>query len=129
MVKRAHKRYKKGGDVRDIETGPDQYIEPMKTVPPDPERFNKYNKQMVSDSSRPVSREAVEDVFSGPTPEQKTEKERQMMEDEDPQYADPWKDFTIFSNKGGKSRRRSRRNKRRRNRTRKNRNSRRHKRR
>lgn len=100
---RNRRRNKKGGD---IESGPEPVVAPMTSIPPDPERFNKYDAQMRADLSKPVSKEMVENVFAGPTPEQKSEKERQMMENEDPQYADPWTDLTIFSNTGGKRKRR-----------------------
>lgn len=95
-----------GGDVDlDLEMGPEiQDVEPY-AVPPDPQRFEKLEQQM---RMRPGSPEEVDAVFSGPTPEQKQEMERNQMEDEDSFNKDPFsnEDLKIFSSKGGKLRRR-----------------------
>ena len=38
-------RNKKGGNDDDLETGTVQEFEPMKTIPPDPQRFKKYQEK------------------------------------------------------------------------------------
>ena len=100
-------RIKRGGF--DIESGPVPNITPMKSVPPDPERFQRYDSQMRAESARPVSREDAESIFSGPNPEEKTKKELDMMANEDPRNRDPWQDLNIFSDRGGRRRSKKRR--------------------
>lgn len=104
------RRIKRGGF--DIESGPVSNVTPMKSVPPDPERFQRYDAQMRSDLARPVSRDTAESIFSGPNPEQRLQQEQQMMSSEDPHYKDPWQDLDIFSNRGGRKRSKRRRHKR-----------------
>jgi len=91
---------RQGGN--DIEMGPD--VEPVKPypVPPDPERFKRYEEQMRIRSASPD--EAVQ-LFSGPTPEGKQTIEREKMADEDPMNQDQWHELQILKN-GGKRRRR-----------------------
>lgn len=112
--KNKRRRVKRGGQDNDIESGPIENITPMSSVPPDPERFQRYEEQMRAEASRPVSREAAAAIFEGPNPEQRLRGEQEMMADEDPLNKDPFEreDFTIFSEKGGRRSRKKRRNKR-----------------
>lgn len=105
--------FKRGGQDTDIEAGPVEDISPMKSFPPDPERFKKYDKQLIADALKPVSKEEAESIFEGPNPEQKLVKEQKMMADEDPLNKDPFErdDFTIFGEKGGKRSRKRRKHK------------------
>jgi hypothetical protein len=118
---RKNRRYrrKRGGDPDDIESG----LEPMQTymgpVPPDPKRFEDYEKKMSEFNKKkvqesfdtPISPDETAAFFEKPNP---TEVERMKMTDEDPHYKDPWEELTIFSNKGGRRRttKKRRRNKR-----------------
>lgn len=95
------KKRKAGG--YDIEMGPE--IMPIKPypVPPDPERFKKYDEQF---RSRPASPEEAVSLFSGPTPEARQAMERRKMGLEDPRDVNPFEqELKIFS-RGGKSRKR-----------------------
>ena len=99
---RISKRMRRGG-TDDLEMGPEiKDIQPY-PVPPDPERFKRLEERM---RMRPGSPEEVDAVFSGPTPEQKQEKERSTMGDEDPLNKDPFDNekLTIFSSEGGRRR-------------------------
>jgi len=104
------KKRKGGNDIEitDIEMGPElKEIEPY-PVPPDPERFKRY-EQLIR--SRPASPEEVDTVFSGPTPETKQAMERREMALEDPMDVNPFgQELKIFSTeKGGRRKTRSRR--------------------
>jgi hypothetical protein len=102
--KNNRRRVKRGGD---IESGTVQEIAPMTSVPPDPERFTQQQQQMVRESLKPVSKQQVEAVFAGPTPEEKEKMNAEMMMDEDPLNKDPWSQLNIFSDKGGRRSRKS----------------------
>lgn len=91
---------RRGGDD-DVEMGPDiPYVEPY-LVPPDPERFKRYEQQI---RMQPVKSGEAETLFAGPNPEEKQAIERKKMYHEDPLYKDPWEELRIFSQEGGKSR-------------------------
>lgn len=93
---------RRGGD--DIEMGPEiNSIQPY-PVPPDPERFKKYEEQM---RNRPISPHEAINLFSGPTPEGKQVIEREKMADEDPLNKDPYdrEPLQIFTNGGRRQRR------------------------
>ena len=104
--KRSAGGVKEDNDTEDelerLEKGPE--IKPIKPypVPPDPERFKKYDQQFRSRSSSPE--EAIE-IFSGPTPEAKQAIERREMGLEDPLNIGPYdrEELKIF--RGGRSRR------------------------
>jgi hypothetical protein len=106
-------RVKRGGD---IESGIVEDITPMKSVPPDPERFKKQQEQIIQESLKPISNEEVDAVFAGPTPEEKERINNELMMDEDPLIKDPFErdEFTIFSAKGGRRTRKRRRHRKRR---------------
>jgi hypothetical protein len=88
---------RRGGD--DLEMGPEiPYVQPY-PIPPDPERFQRYEKQMRIQSLQPGEAELL---FAGPNPEEKQAIERQKMEDEDPLYEDKWNELQIFTKEGGK---------------------------
>jgi hypothetical protein len=95
---------RKGGN--DIEMGPE--IMPIKPypVPPDPERFKRYDEII---RSRPASPEEANELFSGPTPEDKQAMERKAMAWEDPLNVSPFEreELQIFTTGGRRSRRRS----------------------
>ena len=103
------RRVKRGGD---IESGTVESVTPMSTVPPDPERFKRYQDRMIRDISKPVSNEEAAAVFAGPNPDQKLKIEQNMMGNEDPLNKDPWTGLSIFGNTGGRRTRKRRRNKR-----------------
>lgn len=117
--KRHRSRGKKGGD---IESGTVENVTPMSTIPPDPNRFENFNKQMLKDSYKPISNKSATSFFEGPTPEQKQRSEQSMMTGEDPLNKPPFdrEDLKIFNDVGGrrksrrKSKRKSRRHKKRR---------------
>ena len=92
-------------ELERLEKGPE--IKPIKPypVPPDPERFKKYDQQFRSRSSSPE--EAIE-IFSGPTPEAKQAIERRKMGLEDPLNVGPYdrEELKIF--RGGRRSRRRR---------------------
>lgn len=92
----------------DIEEGPDVQDVPSYPVPPDPERFKRYEAQM---RDRPVTPDEASKLFEGPTPEGKQAIEREKMSDEDPLNKDPFdrEPLQIFSNTGGKSKTKKRR--------------------
>jgi len=90
------KKRKAGGF--DIEMGPE--IKPIKPypVPPDPQRFKKYDEQF---RSRPASPEEAVSLFSGPTPEAREALERRKMGLEDPRDVNPFEqELKIF--RGGR---------------------------
>jgi hypothetical protein len=93
----------------DEEMGPNPPdVEPY-SVPPDPKRFDDFNKKFVqSNLVRPSSPQEVESVFSGPTPEGKESLERGQMSWEDPLNQDPFDREQLEIFKGGKTRRRRR---------------------
>jgi len=107
--KRSAGGVKDDNDIEDelerLERGPE--IKPIKLypVPPDPERFKKYDQQLRSRSSSP---EETISVFSGPTPEAKQAMERREMGLEDPLNVGPYdrEELKIFSRGGRRSRRR-----------------------
>jgi hypothetical protein len=105
------RRVKRGGD---IESGTVENVTPMSTVPPDPERFKRYQDKMVRELYKPVSNEEAAAFFAGPTPEERERMNIQGMMDEDPQYTNPYarSDFSMFGNTGGRRTRKRRRNKR-----------------
>jgi len=97
------KTKKRRGGGYDIEMGPE--IMPIKPypVPPDPERFKRYDEQL---RSRPASPEEAISLFSGPTPEARQAMERRNMGLEDPRDVNPFEqELKIFS-RGGRTRRR-----------------------
>jgi hypothetical protein len=106
--KRRNHKNKRGGDDKDIEMGPDVNIEYMKTVPPDPERFKKYQEKLIKESFNPVSREEMYSVFDRANPEEKLNMENERMMDEDPRMKDPFEveELKIFDNEGGRKTRR-----------------------
>jgi len=111
--KNRRNRRKRGGEDPDIEMGPVPNVEYMGTVPPDPKRFEEYDRKAVERAfKRPSSPAETEAVFQGPTPDEKLKSEQMKMFYEDPHNRDPWQDLTIFSDKGGKRTRKRRRNKR-----------------
>ena len=87
----------------DIEMGPE--IPPVAPypVPPDPERFARYERQMRTPS---VRQDEAQRLFAGPNPEQRQAMEAQTMGDEDPLNMDQWHNLQIFQNTGGRSKRR-----------------------
>lgn len=103
------RRVKKGGD---IESGTVENVSPMTSIPPDPERFKAYQERIVRELNKPISKEEAASVFAGPNPQQKLQKEQEMMGNEDPLNKDPFvrDDLSIFNDKGGR-RTRKRRNK------------------
>jgi len=111
-----HTRRRKSKRGGDIESGNVEDVTPMKSVPPDPERFAKYHEQMLKDNYKPMSNEKVAAVFEGPTPEQKRINEQTNMSNEDPLNKDPFdrEELNIFSSVDGGRRNRKRRTKRRR---------------
>lgn len=111
--KRYRRKNKRGGS--DIESGAVENVSPMSSIPPDPERFQTMNQQIVSDSFKPISNEEAASVFDGPNPQEKLHIEEKMMANEDPLNKDPFdnEDLTIFStDRGGKRTKKRRRNKR-----------------
>ena len=71
----------------DIEMGPD--VKPVSPypVPPDPERFRRYDEIM---RTHPASPQEANEIFAGPTPELKQAIEREKMADEDPLFKEPF---------------------------------------
>jgi len=107
------RKVKRGGQERDIEMGPEPNVSYMGPVPPDPKRFEDYDlKNAKRELARPSSPAETEAFFAGPSPEQKLQREQQMMGDEDPLNKDPWNDLTIFGDRGGRRTRKRRRNRR-----------------
>ena len=96
-------RKKRGGS--DIEMGPD--VQPVKpySVPPDPERFTRYEEK---ERMRPVTPDEARKIFEGPNPQEREAMENKQMGYEDPRDMDPFitrqDEFKIFS--GGKIKRR-----------------------
>lgn len=91
----------RGGN--DEEMGPDiPEVQPY-PIPPDPERFKQYEKEM---RMRPSSPDEVEKVFAGPNPEEKQHIEGKKMADEDPLNMDPYQREELKIFRGGKTRRR-----------------------
>lgn len=105
------RRVKRGGD---IESGTIEDITPIKNIPPDPERFKKYDDEIRAELSKPISSKDATAFFEGPTPEQRQKIEKEMMSTEDPLNKDPFdrEELTIFSKKGGRRTRRKRKTKR-----------------
>ena len=105
------RRIKRGGDEVDIEMGPDSDVTPMKTLPPDPERFRDFEENALTESFTPVSDAKVSEVFNSPNPEEKITQEQEMMSYEDPLNKEPFQreELNIF-NTGGRRRRRTKRN-------------------
>jgi len=102
---------RRGGDNDDdddVEMGPNiPEVKPY-PVPPDPERFKRYEEQMRMRSSSP---DEAERLFAEPNPEEKQRIEQNKMADEDPLNIHPYDrdDFEIFSSRGGKSKTKKRR--------------------
>ena len=116
--RRRHNRHKRGGQERDIEMGSSPDNKYMRELPPDPERFNEYDRKSIKHAfQRPGSPDETAAFFEGPTPEEKLKEEQNKMADEDPLNKDQWTDLTIFSDGGSrktkKNRKRNSRRKRR----------------
>jgi hypothetical protein len=106
------KKRKAGGlnnnDIDDelerLERGPE--ITPINPypVPPDPDRFKRYEQQIRSRSASP---EEARNLFSGPTPEAKQAMERREMGLEDPLNVGPYEreELKIFTKGGRRTRR------------------------
>jgi hypothetical protein len=92
---------RKAGGGYDIEMGPEQKDIKLYPVPPDPERFKKYDEQF---RSRPASPEEAVSLFSGPTPEARQAMERRKMGLEDPRDINPFEQEVKIFSKGGKTR-------------------------
>ena len=91
------KTKKRRGGTTDIESGPENMPDiPRYDVPPDPERFKKYDTEL---RTRPAPPTAARDLFAGPTPETKQSIETSKMGDEDPLNMDPFQreNLEIFS--------------------------------
>jgi hypothetical protein len=106
-------KVKRGGedDDEDIEIGKITDIPYMKSIPPDPKRFEKYQDKIIKNSiSRPISPVETQKMFERGPPEKIQEEERMQMFDEDPLNMEPFEreDLEIFNRKekGGKSRKR-----------------------
>ena len=100
------KTKKRRGGNKDVEMGPDMpEVEPY-SIPPDPERFKRYEEKM---RMRPVSPAETDKLFSGPNPEEKEVIENQIMGNEDPLNMDPFdRDELKIVSEGGWSRTRRR---------------------
>jgi hypothetical protein len=100
--KNKKRKIKRGGD---IESGHIENIIPIKNIPPDPERFKKYDDQIKTELLKPISAKEATAFFEGPTPEKKNIIERKLMFDEDPLNKEPFEreELTIF--RGGKTKR------------------------
>lgn len=111
--KNKKRKNKRGGF--DIESGVIENVSPMSSIPPDPDRLQTMNRQIVSESFKPISNEKAEAIFEGPNPEEKLRREKEMMANEDPLNKDPFdnEELTIFSpDRGGKrTKKRRRKNK------------------
>ncbi len=108
--KNRRRRVKRGGD---IESGIVEDIQPMTSVPPDPERFKEQQARMIKESLKPISKEEAEAFFAGPTPEERERMNIQGMMDEDPLNLDPFvrEELNMFS-RGGRRTKKRRQNKR-----------------
>ena len=95
---------RRGGN--DEEMGPDIPDVKPYPVPPDPERFDRYEQQM---RMRPAQPGEAEKLFEGPTPEGKQAIERGSMANEDPLNQDQWHNLEIFPRTGGKFKTKKRR--------------------
>jgi len=103
------RKNKKGGVNYDIETGKHEAFEPIRDIPPDPKRFEKYQEQLSQLSFRPTSPQETSSVFAGPTPERKAELERNQMLNEDPLYTNPLNEqMESWGNQGGKRKNKNR---------------------
>lgn len=90
----------RGGN--DIEEGPEiPDVQPY-PVPPDPQRFERYQQQMITRNTAPGE---AERVFTRPNPEQRQTMETDLMGNEDPLNMDPFQreELQIFPRSGGKS--------------------------
>jgi hypothetical protein len=97
---------RKGGNKDDIEMGPPVVQVPMGPVPPDPQRFQEYEKREIQRSlNRPSTPVEANMTFSKPNPEAQQGVERALMFNEDPLNQDPFEaeQLTIFgsNDKGG----------------------------
>jgi len=112
---RKNKRYRRKRGGSDLESGPEPSQTYMDAVPPDPNRLQRMDQQIVSESFKPISNEEAASIFEGPSPEEKIHKETKMMANEDPLNKDPFEreELTIFGqdNRGGKRTKKRRRNK------------------
>ena len=114
---RGCKTKKRGGDItnnneRDIEAGiveKEQQQEFIKSVPADPERFKRYEEQMIRESLKPVPSGKAFEVFSKPNPEEREILEGENMMSEDILYKHPYDREELVIFRGGKTRRRGRR--------------------
>jgi hypothetical protein len=113
-----YRRCKKGGvstEIDDIELGKMDDIPYMKTIPPDPKRFEKLEKTIYEKNiERPLSPVEATAIFNEPTPEEREKIEGKKMFTEDPLYAEPFEkeELKIFESNGGKKRRHSKKNRR-----------------
>jgi hypothetical protein len=102
------KKRRGGGEEYDIEMGPELSEVKPYGVPPDPERFDEYNKKILRSSlSRPSSPQEAAAVFQGPTFEEREKMERTQMSKYDTKDDPNWSEMEIY--KGGKTRRRRQR--------------------
>jgi hypothetical protein len=97
---------RRGGTLEnpDIEEGRVTPTEFMQQVPPDPKRFEEYQKKLIEESTKPVKIEETEKVFSGPTPEQQEIIENTKMSDEDTFPTHPYSEELEIFKEGGKTR-------------------------
>jgi hypothetical protein len=93
-------------ELERLEKGPE--IKPIKPypVPPDPNRFETYERRMRLQSSTP---EETSKIFSEPTPEARQDMERREMSWEDTLNVNPFDQEVKIFRGGRRSRRRSRR--------------------
>jgi hypothetical protein len=85
-----HKR--RGGmseNMYDIEEGMPESFNSIDSTPPDPERFNAFNKKIIKESFKPSTIEESTLAFDSPTPEEKQKLENKQMFDEDPLFSNP----------------------------------------
>lgn len=96
------KTKKRKGGNKDEEWGPEILDVKPYPIPPDPERFKRYEERMRMDVTSPNE---AERLFAGPNPEEKQAIERNKMAWEDPLNQDPFdrEPLKIFS--GGKNKR------------------------
>jgi hypothetical protein len=101
-------RRHRGGQQPDIEMGPEPQQTYMGNVPPNPHRFEEYDRKAAQrELARRSSPAETAAFFDGPNPQQKLESEQRKMFDEDPHNKDPWSELNIFRNESRGGRRRS----------------------
>lgn len=126
-TRKIRRRYVRGGaDEKDIEMGNmEDEVEDVigEVLPPNPGRFSEYEEQIRQESFRKIGKDLAEKYFEKGPPEKRQKEESKKMSDEDPLNKEPFEleELQIFSNRGGRRRRRtSRRLRRNSRRTRKN---------